>query len=154
MQNKLKIAIKITTLSVVFLFLVLGLYAKNRYHNLLAFQNTSKAKPLLITKSVNNVIYAHADKGGLVDKKQESKESIFVIKPDRETRQQRHFEEWMYDEYFWQIKIPEWDQEPFEDPYELEDWMFNVELKLAGCIDIYSDFKEQKWMRSHSFLIL
>jgi len=154
MKNKLRIVLKFTTLSIVFLFFVLGIYAGNRYHKTLDFYNTGKAKTLLRKKTLKNDVSAQLIKDKVVLKKQDSEELMFDINPDKKLRNQRHFEEWMYDEYFWQIKIPEWEQEPTEEPHELEDWMFNMELKLAGCIDACSDSKEHKWMKSHSFFIL
>ena len=68
--------------------------------------------------------------------------------------EKKMLEEWMFDEYFWKISQPEWEEEPIEQIIEIEDWMKTFNVIYMGSNDVFSGFVEKNWMKNHNFLIL
>jgi len=137
MKSRAKTIVKFLSLSIILSCFVFGLYAQNKYSSLLTLNtNISKLKTLPKTNNKLQVKLAILEELEIVEENQE-------------------LEGWMLDSKFWEIvKKFEWDEEPFEEPSEIEAWMTKFKINNICCVDIYSDFVEKEWMKEHSFFIL
>ncbi len=135
MKSRVKTIVKFLSLSIILSCFVFGLYAQNKYSNLLAIK-ISKRRTLPITDNKSQVKLAILEDMEIVEETQK-------------------LESWMLDSKFWKIvKKFEWDEEPYEEPSEIEAWMTKFKINNLACVDIYSDFVEKEWMKEHNFFIL
>lgn len=137
MKSRAKTTLKFLSLSIVLSCFVLGVYAQSKYSNILALETkTSKHKTQLRIDNNTELKLAIRDDSKLAEGN-------------------KKLENWMLDKKFWKtVKKYEWEEEPIEQPREIEDWMITLKVKRVGCVDIFSDFKEKPWMKEQSFLIL
>ena len=137
MKSQAKLFIKILSLSIVLSSFMFGLYAQNKYFDILALNtNTSKLKTSPKTNNPPDL-------------------KLVTILDLNVVEKPRTLEDWMLDSKSWEIvKKFEWDKEPIEEPKEIEDWMTKFKINNTCCIDIYSDFIEKEWMKNHNFFIL
>lgn len=137
MKSQTILSLKLLGLSIIISCITLGLYAQEKYTGLLS-SNTE-------TYKIKNLQQK--------DKRIQHKLAVIDKRAIHEEKQQ--LEEWMFDSKFWEISPKfEWENEPAEEPREIEEWMKNIKIKRIGCVDIYSDFVEKDWMHEHNFFIL
>lgn len=148
MNTKFKIALKFLSLYIFLFYFSFGIYAHTKCSNTSSI-NTN------IRKLAPNENLANLDSDEFVRKYQSIEDWMLKIEIKKVNHEdQKQLEEWMFDEYFWKIEKPAWDETPTEDPREIESWMMNIDIQKFGCINIYSDFKEKEWMKVHTFFIL
>lgn len=139
MKSQAKLFIKILSLSIVLSSFMFGLYAQNKYFDILALNtNTSKLKTSPKTNNPPDL-------------------KLVTILDLNVVEKPRTLEDWMLDSKSWEIvKKFEWDEESVEEERKIEKWMINFKVikETCMCIDIYSDFVEKEWMINHNFFIL
>ncbi|MCB2197713.1 MAG: hypothetical protein KQH79_17780 [Bacteroidetes bacterium] len=152
MKSIAKTAISFFGLSIVLFFFVLGVYAQSNYTNILA-SNTNLSKRIQTLKSTTSTVLLLAQ----LDE-QNSAKQIQSINDQTlsEVIEQKHkqLEEWMFDEFFWQVAGPIWNEEVIDEHKEIEPWMINISIanyELKGTTAINTG---EKWVQKHNFFIL
>ena len=155
MKSRIKVILKLLSLSIILSSSAFGLFAQNKYSNYLAL-NSKTLKRLTIPKTSNSVQLKLAilEESEIIEDRQNLEDWMFNISL-KSDQIELEIESWMLDDEFWEIQKPfEWDVEPVEEDREIEPWMTKFKIKRVGCVDIYTDFIEKEWMKKHSFFIL
>ncbi|HAF30059.1 MAG TPA: hypothetical protein DCG75_13545 [Bacteroidales bacterium] len=137
MKSQIGFKIRILSFSILISCIAYGLSAQEKHSNLLSL-NTEIVRFKTLPKT-----------------KSESQNKLAILNHGEIVQEEQQLEVWMFNRAFLQIKHRfEWENEPLEEPREIEDWMKNIKIKRIGCVDIYSDFVEKDWMHEHNFFIL
>ncbi|MCD4835013.1 MAG: hypothetical protein K8R31_14540 [Bacteroidales bacterium] len=139
MKFRAKTIVKFLSLSIILSCFVFGLYAQNKYSNLIAL-NTKISNHKTLPKTDNKL-----------------QVKLAILEELEIVEENQKLESWMLDSKSWEIvKKFKWDEEPVEEEREIEKWMINFKVikEACMCIDIYSDFVEKEWMKNHNFFIL
>jgi hypothetical protein len=153
MKSFAKTATSFFGLFIVLFFFVFGVYAQSNYTDILA-SNKNISKRILRLKSTTSSVLklAHLEE-------QSSAKQIQVVSNQASKSYQaevsetkhRQLEEWMFDEFFWQVTFPVWNEEVREEQKEIESWMMNI--SVTGHQTTGSN-AQTMWVQKHSFFIL
>lgn len=143
-------------LFIVLFFFVLGVYAQSNYTNILA-SNKNISKHILRLKSTTSTVLKLAQ----LDEQNSAKQIQMVNDQTAKSyqtevfeRKHRQLEEWMFDEFFWRVTVPIWNEEAIDEHKEIEPWMMNLSVanyEVKGTTAINTG---KKWVQKHSFFIL
>lgn len=149
MKTIAKSAASFFGLFIVLFFFVLGVYAQSNYTNILA-SNTNLSKHIQTLKSTTSTILLLAQLDEQNSAKQIQSVSDQTLSEVIE-RKHKQLEEWMFDEFFWQVTVPIWNEEAIDEHKEIEPWMMNISVT---CYQKAGPNAEAMWVQKHSFFIL
>ena len=180
MKSGVTTIVKILSLSILLSCLVFGAYAHNKYENILTSNDNMAEYKTLLNQATKLAIFNEAEI--IEDQKQienwmfdenfwEIQSNVWdeeVIEEEREVEdwmlnldlkkenfnEERYLEEWMFDEFFWEIKTDVQNEEVIEEERKVEDWMKNLEIVKKRSTKYFHNFREERWMKKHAFLIL
>jgi len=126
MKSRAITIVKLFSLSILFSCLVFGLYAQNEFKDLLSRNEMiTKAKPRAQKSTISSPKLALFNEGNIVESQKNIENWMFdltIIEND-----DFELEEWMFDEYFWEIKKQIIEEEIIEEQKDLEPWMLKLE---------------------------
>lgn len=156
MKSTAKSAVSFLGLSIVLFFLVLGVYAQSNYTNILA-SNTNLSKRILKLKSTTSTILllAQLDEQYSAQQRQPvSDQTLSSFQSEVFEQKHKQLEEWMFDEFFWQVTVPIWNEEVIDEHKEIEPWMMNISVSNRKLNGITANNKGKTWVKKHTFFIL
>lgn len=143
-------------LSVVLFFFVFGVYAQSNYTDILA-SNKNISKRILRLKSTSSSVLklAHLEEQSSAKQIQMvSNQASKSYQTEVSEIKHRQLEEWMFDEFFWQVVVPFWNEQAADEHREIEPWMINLKVSQYGLNNPIKNNKEKMWAQKHNFFIL
>ena len=155
MKSRAITIVKILSLSVILSCLVFGLYAQSQFENVLASKETLSKQKTSPIRTRTNIKLAVLDEFEITEQHKEIESWMLNLSLQKdEFTKQRQFEEWMFDENFWKVEKPVWEEKIIEEPREIDGWMENLQIEEKKGAKFYLNFREEQWMKKHAFLIL
>ncbi len=156
MKTIAKSVVSFLGLSIVLFFFVLGVYAQSNYTNILA-SNKNLSKRILKLKSTTSTVLllAQLDEQNSAKQIQSvSDQTLSSFQSEVFERKHKQLEEWMFDEFFWQVSVPIWNEEAIDEHKEIEPWMMNISVSNRKLNGTTANNTGKTWVQKHSFFIL